>query len=372
MDVDVIVIGAGIAGASVAAELALHRSVLILEAEDSPGYHTSGRSAATFIENYGAPAVRALSRASRAFLEGPPEDYGVESLTSPRGLIYAATQSELPMLEEELNASSTLEALDLKAMAQIVPLLARGPCVAGAYERDASDIDVNMFLTGALRAVKRRGGILVTGSKVSAAERVGERWQVKTGDDSHSAPVVVNAAGAWGDKVAQTFGVQPIGLQPLRRSVGIVELSDDTVVEPDWPLIAGVGGNWYTKPEGRWLLASPADETPSEACDAWPLDEDIAAGIDATCIALGARAKRLHRTWAGLRTFAPDKNLVAGFDDRVDGFFWLVGQGGYGFQTGPAMAAAASALACGLPLPDHLTAHGLDADALDPRRFRSQ
>ncbi len=372
MDVDVIVIGGGIAGASVAAELALHRSVLLLEAEDSPGYHTSGRSAATFIENYGAPSVRALSRASRAFLEHPPEDYGVESLTSPRGLIYAATETELPMLEAELNSSSSLEPLDLEGMAQLVPLLAGGPCAGGAYERDASDIDVDMFLSGALRAFKRRGGTLLTRSKVVASERLGERWQIKTEDDSHSAMVVVNAAGAWGDKVAQTFGVQPIGLQPLRRSVGIVELSDDTVVEPDWPLIAGVGGNWYTKPEGRWLLASPADETPSEACDAWPLDEDVAAGIDATCVALGVRPKRLHRSWAGLRTFAPDKNLVAGFDDQAEGFFWLVGQGGYGFQTGPAMAAAASALVCGLPLPDNLVAQGLDAGVLDPQRFRSR
>ena len=369
---DVIVIGAGMAGASAAALLAQHMRVTVLEAEGRPGYHTTGRSAATFIENYGAPLVRAMTRASRAFLMSPPSGFSDGPLLGDRGLIYAAMADELDHLDAELAAAQGMQRLEPEAFTQLVPALKGGPVVAAGYEPGAKDMDVDRIHQGFLRLLRQRGGQVICDARVDAVRRDSEgHWRVSAGNDSFSAPVLVNAAGAWGDVVASLAGVAPLGLQPLKRSVAIVEVSGAVPVDPAWPLVGGVAGNWYCKPEQSRLLVSPADEVPSEPCDAYPEDLDLAVGIDRMQTALGFEVKRLHHSWAGLRTFAPDRNLVNGFDPDHAGFYWLVGQGGYGIQTGPAMAAVAAANISGSTLPEAVVGAGVDVDALSPARLRA-
>lgn len=366
---DVIVIGAGMAGASAAALLAEHMQVLVLEAESRPGYHTTGRSAATFIENYGAEGVRAMTRASRDFLLSPPDGFADGPLMSGRGLIYTATASELEVLDAELAAAAGMERLALDACTRLVPALAGGPVVAAGYEPGAQDMDVDRIHQGFLRLFKRRGGQLICDARVQTIERQDNLWQVHDGTHTYAAPVLVNAAGAWGDVVASLAGVSVLGLQPLRRSVAIVEVSGSVAVDPNWPLIAGVAGNWYCKPEQSWLLVSPADETPSAPCDAYPEDLDLALGVDRMQQALQFEVKRMHRSWAGLRTFAPDRHLVNGFDPLHEGFYWLVGQGGYGIQTGPAMAAVAACNISGSAPPPAIVDADVNIAGLSPARF---
>lgn len=371
VDADFVVVGAGMAGATVAAVLAEHARVLLLEAEERPGYHTTGRSAATFIENYGPAPVRALTRASRAFFEAPPAGFSDTPLLSRRGVLMVAAEAELPALEAELHAGLGLQRLDARACAELVPVLAGGPVVAGAYEADARDIDVDALHQGALRRLRRRAGVLQCKAQLRAAARHAGVWRLDTTAGTFAAPQVVNASGAWGDQVGALFGAQALGLQPLRRSIGVFEIGGPAVVAPDWPLLAGAGGDWYCKPQGEWLMVSPADETPSEPCDAYAEDIDVATGAERLQHATGLTVRRLQRSWAGLRTFAPDRVPVAGADPRVPGLFWLVGQGGYGIQTAPALAAVAAGLLLGQPPEPAWASLPLDIGALDPARFMS-
>jgi D-arginine dehydrogenase len=366
---DVIVIGGGIAGASVAAALAEQANVTLLEAEESTGYHTSGRSAATFIENYGAESVRRLSRASKRFFESPPDYFNDQPLLADRGVMYVAEASELPQLKEIMQAGSGLEWLTAEQCAERIPVLADGPVAAGIWEADARDIDVDLFLQQSMRQFRRLGGQLVCKARVAAASHRDGVWRVDTPAGTFAAPAVVNAAGAWGDVVGRLFGAEPLGLTPMRRSIGVVAVEGSHPVRADGPLLAGAAGNWYCKPQGEWLLVSPADETPSEPCDAWPEDLDLAEGVERMQHATGYTVTRMHRSWAGLRTFSPDRCLVAGFDPQIAGFFWLVGQGGYGFQTAPAMARAASSLILGNAFDAELVLNGVDSTMLDPGRF---
>jgi len=369
---DVVIIGAGMAGASAAALLAEHMQVLVLEAESYPGYHTTGRSAATFIENYGPPSVRAMTRASRDFLRAPPEGFTDGPLLGERGLIYAASACELDALDEELAAATGMERLTAEECTRLVPALAGGPLSAAGYEPGAQDMDVDRIHQGFLRMLKRRGGELKCDVRVQAVARCDGLWHVSDSTQTYGAPVLVNAAGAWGDVVAGLAGVASLGLQPMRRSVAIVEVSGAVAVDPAWPLVAGVAGNWYCKPEQNWLLVSPADESPSEPCDAYPEDLDLALGIDRMQQMLQFDVKRMHRSWAGLRTFAPDRLLVNGFDPLHDGFYWLVGQGGYGIQTGPAMATVAACNISGSTPSQGVLDAGVDIAALSPARFTAR
>jgi D-arginine dehydrogenase len=372
MSYDVLVIGGGIAGATVAMELSAHTRVLLLEAESVAGYHTTGRSAATFIENYGPPQVRALTRASRTFFESAPPEFFEEPLLSDLGVLYLARANELGQLDEDIRGGDGLIRLDAAGLTALVPALAGGPIVAGAHEPHARNIDVNAFHQGALKCLKARGGQVRLNERVLGAKFEDDQWQVSTHSGRFSANKVVNASGAWGDEVAQLFGATPIGLTPMRRSIGVVEVVGEHPVNPKGPMMAGVSGDWYAKPEGHWLAVSPADATPSEPCDAWPRDGDIATGVDHMCRALGYEVRKLHASWAGLRTFAPDRCLVAGYDSSVRDFFWLVGQGGYGIQTAPAMSLGAANLVLEGKLPDKLVSEGLDVECLDPGRFHSQ
>jgi D-arginine dehydrogenase len=368
---DFAVVGAGIAGASVACELARSARVVLIERESQAGYHTTGRSAALFSGIYGPAQIRALSRASLPFFRNPPAGFAATPLLSPRGVLMIARAGQLPHLEamrREVAGRGSVEVLEGSALRAMMPLLREGYAAAALCEKDASDIDVHALHHGYLRAFRAAGGRLELDDGVVALERSGGGWRVGARRGTFMAGVVVNAAGAWADEVAQLAGAQPMGLSPRRRTAVTVRAPDGT--DPSrWPMAVDIEEKFYLKPESGRLLLSPADETPSPPCDAQPDELDIAVCIDRveTAFDLGVRA--IESKWAGLRTFAPDRNPVVGFDPAVAGFFWLAGQGGYGIQTAPAMARLAAALALGREAPADIVAEGVDARALAPARL---
>lgn len=368
---DVLVIGAGVAGASVAAELAPRRRVVVIEMEDQPGYHTTGRSAAVFAECYGNRLVRALTRASRPFLERPPSG-GEAPLLAPRGWLSIARRDQLEQLgglERELLASGgTVQPVSEAEARALVPILRRGHVAAALLDRSAMDIDVHALHHFYLRRLRAAGGETVTGARAVAFDRAGGDWCVHTTQGDFAAPLVVDAAGAWADEVGRLAGATPIGLVPMRRTALILDPPRETPVS-GWPMVVDAEESFYFKPEGGRLLASPADETPSPPCDARPEDLDVAVAIDRITAACELEVSHVRRKWAGLRSFVADRSPVAGFDLRTPGFFWLAGQGGYGIQTAPALSRLAAALALGEPIPDDIAAQGVTAAQLAPDRL---
>ncbi|HTJ06411.1 MAG TPA: FAD-dependent oxidoreductase [Caldimonas sp.] len=369
---DVVVIGAGIAGASLGHFLAPYRRTVLLERESQPGYHSTGRSAALFFESYGTPQVRALTLASRAFLDAPPAGFADGPILSPRGALLVAAPGEDAGLAEAwdvLRATSPRgELLDARAARALVPALREDSVLGAAYEPDAADIDVHRLHHGFLRSVRRSGGSIVGDAEVTAIARDERRgvWRVDAGSARYEAPVVVDAAGAWCDRVAALAGARPIGLVAKRRSIFTFAPPGD-VESARWPLFGGLGDSWYVKPDAGMLLGSPANADPVEPQDVQPEELDIALAIDrierATTLVV-----RPRRTWAGLRSFVADGDLVGGFADDAPGFFWLAAQGGYGIQTAAAMGEACAALVRGEPLPARIAAFGVTADALAPSR----
>ncbi|MDQ0040202.1 NAD(P)/FAD-dependent oxidoreductase [Variovorax boronicumulans] len=373
MVADYLVIGGGIAGASVAHWLAPHARVILLEREAQPGYHSTGRSAALFMESYGTPQVRALTMASRAFLQHPPEGFSEHPLLTPRGALMVGGTAQLAELDahwEVLRAMDTgASRLSSEEALAMVPAL-RPDQVAGAvYEPDAADMDVHAIHQGYLRGMRKAGGKLVCDADVTAVERIGEMWRVTAGGNVYEAPVVLNAAGAWVDTVARLAGVRPIGIEPRRRSAFIFAPPEGESVA-HWPMVFNADEGWYIKPDAGMLLGSPANADPVDPQDVQPEELDIAIAIhrieEATTLAI----RRPTRTWAGLRSFVADGDLVGGFDPDAPGFFWVAAQGGYGIQTSAAMGEACAALARGLPLPERIANFGLTAEMLGPQRLR--
>lgn len=369
---DVAIIGAGIAGASVAAELAPRLRVLLVEMEEQPGYHTTGRSAALFSETYGPAPVRALTRASRAFYEAPGEGFGDQPLLSSRGVLFLAREDQLGALEAinvELGELPGKKLLDADETRALLPLLRDGYAAASIHDRSASDIDVNALHQGYLRRFRAAGGTIVTDRMVTGLDRVGGRWQIETNRGEFSATAVVNAAGAWADKVGEIAGTEPIGLVPKRRTALIVAAPEGTDPDP-WPMAVGVEEDYYLKPDAGRLLISPADETPSEPCDAQPDELDVAICVDRIQTAFNIEIRRIENRWAGLRSFVLDKVPVCGFDPGRPGFFWFAGQGGYGIQMAPALAAAAACLILERPIATSILEEGLRPEQLAPERLR--
>jgi D-arginine dehydrogenase len=372
---DFLVIGAGIAGASVGFFLAPHASVVLLERESQPGYHSTGRSAALFLESYGTPQVRALTRASRAFLAAPPADFADHPVLSPRGCLLVAAPGQEAELEAHwqlLRAMAPharrLSAAEARAM---VPALRPDQLIGAVLEPDAMDMDVHAIHQGYLRGTRRAGGAVVCDAGVTHIQRAGDQWEVATPAGSWRAPVVINAAGAWCDAIAQLAGVAPIGLQPRRRSA----FTFAPPAELDcrgWPCVISADESWYFKPDAGMLLGSPANADPVPAQDVQPEELDIALAVDRIERMTTLTVRRPLRTWAGLRSFVADGDLVGGFDPAAPGFFWLAAQGGYGIQTSPAMGQACAALARGLPLPQRIASFGLTAAMLDPRRLNGR
>jgi D-arginine dehydrogenase len=370
---DFLIVGGGIAAASVAHWLAPHARVLMLERESQPGYHSTGRSAALFMESYGTPQVRALTLASRAFFEDPPAGFAEHPLLSPRGALMVASPGQEAELEEHFNVLCSItphaRRLDAAQACAMVPVL-RPERVAGAvYESDASDMDVHAIHQGYLRAVRRSGGRVVCNAEVTALRREDGLWRVQAGGESYEAPVVINAAGAWCDQVARLAGVPTLGLQPRRRSAFI--FAPPAGMDPaPWPMAIGVDESWYFKPDAGMLLASPANADPVEPQDIQPEELDIAMAIHRIEEMTTLTIRRPARTWAGLRSFVADGDLVGGFDPGAEGFFWVAAQGGYGIQTSAAMGEACAALARGLPLPQRIAGFGLTEAMLSPARLR--
>lgn len=370
---DFVVIGAGIAGASVAHWLAPHGRVTVLESEPQPGYHSTGRSAALYMASYGSAQVRALTRASLAFFESPPAGFSEHPLLSPRGAMMVATEAQMPALEAHW---AMLKPLNPQAVrltgaqaCERVPAL-RPEQVAGAvYEPDAADMDVHAIHGGFLRGVRQHGGEIVCDAAVDTLRRVDGLWQVHAAGRCWQAPVVINAAGAWADVVGQMAGARSIGLVPKRRSAFVFQAPKGLAVV-GWPLVFGAAEDWYVKPDAGLLLGSPANADPVPPQDVQPEELDIAMAIHRIGEMTTLEVARPIRTWAGLRSFVDDGGLVGGFDSQIPGFFWVAAQGGYGIQTSPAMGEACAALAQGLPIPPHIAAEGVNAVQLGPARLR--
>jgi D-arginine dehydrogenase len=372
--VDVLVVGAGIAGASIAYFLAPRASVVVLERESQPGYHSTGRSAALFSETYGTPQVRALSRASRAFLEHPPEGFADVPILTPRGALMVGGPDDEALLEAELAAMRriTPEArrVSRDEVLATVPVL-RPECTGDAIlEPGACDIDVHALHQGFLRGLKRRGGELACDAEVVSVERHAEGWTVRTADRAWRARVLVDAAGAWADVLARMAGVEPIGLQPRRRAAFTFAPPDGVDPRP-WPAVIALDESWYIKPDAGVIIGSPANADPVEPHDVQPEELDIAIAIDRIQNATTLAIRRPIRTWAGLRSFVVDGDLVGGPDPAVPSFVWTAAQGGYGIQTCAAMGEACAALALGEPIPARLAAHGVTAGLLSAARLRA-
>lgn len=369
---DFIVIGAGIAGASAAYELASDSKVIVLERESQPGYHTTGRSAALYTETYGNRAIRALTSGSRAFFETPPQGFTDHPLLTPRGTLLIGRgdqEASLAMALEE--GRRTVDAVSMIGGNEImakVPFLKPGYAKAAVWEPDARDMDVHAIHHGFLKGLRARGGKVITDAEVLGLSSSGGDWTIETRAGGFRAPVVLNAAGAWADVVAQMAGAKAIGLVPKRRTAFTFNVPEGTHVEKV-PAVIDVDETWYIKPESGRLLGSPADETPSEPCDAQPEELDLAIAVDRIEQAMSFNIGRLHSKWAGLRSFVADKTMVAGFSRKTPGFFWVAAQGGYGIQTAPAMARISGTLARGRPFPQDMLDRGLDTADLSPDRL---
>jgi D-arginine dehydrogenase len=369
---DVIVIGAGIAGASVAAQLAAQRSVVLLEAERQPGYHTTGRSAAVFAPSYGPEAVRALTRASRDFFTAPPEGFAPAPLLTPREILMIAREDQLDALDAmiaSVSAATEVERLDAVALRAQQPLLREGYATAGMLDRGGQDIDVAALHQGFLRLLRARGGEVRTDAGVAALTRGGDTWTVETRrGDKLQAPVIVNAAGAWADEVGAMAGAERIGLVPKRRTAMVVA-EPAGFTRREAPITIDIREEFYLKPDAGRLLISPADETPTDPCDAQPEEMDVAICADRIMSAFDLDIRRIENKWAGLRSFVADKEPVIGFSGQAEGFFWMAGQGGYGIQSAPAAAEVAAALVTGDTLPGAAARAGFDPARVAPERL---
>ncbi|MFO1272409.1 MAG: FAD-dependent oxidoreductase [Rubrivivax sp.] len=371
---DVAVVGAGIAGASLAWRLAARCRVLLLERESQPGLHSTGRSAAMFMESYGPPQVRALTRAGRDFYTAPPAGFTDVPVLAPRGVLYVAAPGQQDLLDETWAAlagsGSRIERVSAADALARVPVLRPERVLAAIAEPDAMDVDVHALHQGFLRGLKRQGGVLRCDAEVESARRVGATWTLTlAGGERVQAATLVDAAGAWADDLAQHCGVPPVGLVPHRRSAFVFK-PPEGLDAGAWPTVCGIDEGWYFKPDAGRLLGSPANADPVPPHDVVPEELDIALGIHRIEEATTLSIRRPERTWAGLRSFVPDGELVIGFDPAAEGFFWLAGQGGYGIQSAAGASALAASLLLGEALPAELASQGVDPAAVSPGRLR--
>lgn len=368
----VVVIGGGMAGISAAAHLAPMAKVTLVEMEPSLAYHTTGRSAATFIVNYGGQGSRPLARASQAFLEDPPPYAVASPLLTDRGALWVGDQSQLSYLEQiekegrESGAGSRL--IGASEVIDLVPVMRQESVAAGLWEPSARDIDVAGLHQAFVRIARHHEAEIRTSASVRNIERTKGVWRVGAGDDVLACDAVVNASGAWGDVVAGLAGIDALGLQPLRRTAFMVPGSEEY---RDWPMVIEVGHGYYFRPDGVQLLCSLAEEVLDEPGDPKPRIEDVALAIERINQATTLGIRSVNSQWTGLRTFALDRDLVIGEDPTAPGFFWLVGQGGTGIMTAPAYGALLASQVMEEATPTSLTEAGVDPDITLPDRFRT-
>lgn len=363
MIADVIVIGGGISGVSVAARLSQRATVVLVEAEGSLYYHASGRSAAMYSECRGSRVIRLLTKQSREYFTDAPDE-----VTTPRSVLYVAPHDEpdriKTMMVELQPLLPTLREIGPDEIVEICDAVRPSMVSSGMLEPDAMELDVDLITSGFRQDAKQGGVAILLDQRARTAQRVAGSWEVTTEVETHRAPVIVNAAGAWGDQVAAMAGVTPLGLIPLKRSVFVF---DPQRAVATWPLLVDTSERWYLKPEGPNVLGSAASEERSEPVDARPDELDIALGIERINEVTDLSIRSVRTSWAGLRTFTPDRTPAVGFDPQVDGFFWLVGQGGSGIKISPALAEYAASLVLDHAVPAW-SAPDID-QSLDPGRF---
>lgn len=377
---DVAIIGGGIAGAGLAATLTAadgRLRVLLLEQEDQPGYHASGRSAALFTEVYGNATVRRLTVASKPFFETVQErGFSPSPAFSARGALFVAREDQRDAIEAEFEIASKLSPrvrlVDKQEACTLSPALSPDYIAAACLEPDAQDIDVDVMLQGFLKQARKNGVTIQTGAAATDLTELGDGWAINVGEETTHARIVVNAAGAWASDIAAMAGAQAIQITPKRRTAFLFEPEPGRPLAPNLaaaPMTIDIDESFYFKPDAGLILGSPADETPTTAHDAFPEEMDIAVGADRIQTATSFKIERIRRSWAGLRSFAEDKTPVVGFDEKAPGFFWLAGQGGYGIQTSPAMSGLAAALILGMPMEEELQRLEFDPNWVAPSRF---
>lgn len=363
---DIVIVGGGIAGASIGAVLAEHATVLLLEMEASAGYHATGRAVSFWEETYGGVAVQPLTTASGPMLAAPDPDFSDTPFLKPRQTLHIGRAGDRVARDRLLAAFAGKVDLVPVNPAAFVPGL-RPEWTLGVLEAGVCDIDVAALHQAWLRRFRRLGGEVRLATALRGAEARPEGWRVETDAGAIDCAIIVNAAGAWADGVASACGVAPIGIAPLRRTV--VQLRVPAMPSADLPLVMDLGSQFYFKPagEGRvWL--TPHDEEPSPPCDAAPEELAVAEAIARFEAVVDWPVEAVERRWAGLRSFSPDRAPVYGFDPVARGFFWFAGQGGFGIQTSPAAALLGAALLRGEALPAQIA--GIDPAPYSPARFR--
>jgi len=369
---DYLIIGGGIAGASTGYFLAGHGKTIVLEREAQPGYHSTGRSAALYTVAYGTPQVRALTAASRAFYDAPPAGFSDHPLLTPRGELVVDFSGDAAELQRQFEQARQQVAearlLSAEQACAMVPVLRRERVRGALYDPSAADIDTAALHQGYLRGIRQQGGEIHCDREVLAISRSAEGWQVDCAGQRYSATLLINAAGAWCDQIAQLAGLPGIGLQPKRRAAFTFQAGEGIDCQ-NWPALVSLDESFYFKPDAGLLLGSPANADPVAAHDVRPEELDIALGIHQIETHTSLQIRRPEHTWAGLRSFVADGDLVGGFDAQAAGFFWVAAQGGYGIQTSAAMGQACAALIRKQPLPEQLIAAGLTAAMLSPQRL---
>jgi D-arginine dehydrogenase len=369
---DFLVIGAGISGAGAAYELAPHGKVIVLEGESAPGYHSTGRSAALYTQHFGSATVRAFNAASRPFLTAPPAGFAETPLLTPRGALTIGKADQRREIEEQVAlgaADGSIIELSQAEALQRAHYLKPEAVAYAAYEEGVMDMDVAAIHQGFLRGLKARGGTLVCDAGITALDRRNGAWHATTRAGDFEAPIVVNAAGAWADKVAALAGARSVGLVPKRRTAIIVDLPNGADTR-SWPAVDEAGYGCYCKPETGRVMASPADAAPVEPCDVQPEDLDVAIIADWLERSTHIPVRRIARRWAGLRCFVADDGPVCGFDGAVDGFFWLCGQGGYGIMMSSSLGRTTASLITRGDVPADIAAAGVTAVDVGPSRLR--
>jgi len=374
VEFDFIVIGAGMAGASAAYELSDSSRVLVLEQEDQPGYHSTGRSAALYAETYGNRTIRGLTTGGKAFYLDPPPGFTEHPLLRPRGVMFIGRADQQAALDhflvEVAGLRSNIRRIEVAEAYARTPVLRPGYVAGAVLDPDAMDIEVHALHHGYLRGLKARGGQVLTDAGVQSLERQGNSWLAHTRAGEFRGRVVVDAAGAWCDEIAVMAGATPVGLVPKRRTA--ILFQPPAGIDPrGWPSVIDAHEQFYFRPDAGRVMASPADETPMPPCDVQPDELDIAILIDQLEKVANLPVTRIENRWAGLRTFAEDKTPVVGYDPHVEGFFWLAGQGGYGIQIAPGLSRLVAALARHEPMPSDLANLGVREEVLSPARFNS-
>jgi D-arginine dehydrogenase len=372
-DFDFAIVGAGIAGVSAAYHLAPQARVIILEREHVAAYHTTGRSAALHSETYGSAEIRAITVASGRFYRQPPAGFTDHPLLTPRGALIAGRAEQQAATQkaaaEYARLVPSVRWLDPVEALRRQPLLKPEAAAGGAIFEEAEDMDVAAIHGGFLKGARAAGAVLRLNAEVANLDRKGRNWTIRLRDgESVTANTIVNASGAWADVLAGLAGAAPVGLVPKRRTAFTFDAPPGLDLAR-LPMAIDFDETWYIKPEVGQFLGSPADETPSPPCDAQPEEMDIAIAVERIETATTLSIRRIKNKWAGLRSFVADKNLVVGHDPKVEGFFWLAGQGGYGIQTGEAAGRLAAGLALGKGMPADIAALGVSGAALSPARF---